>query len=78
MLYEVITQVKKVLNAWSSDMSNYGRMTFGVIVFTEQNDEKIPKTPVITSYSIHYTKLYDQSQKKSFNNIYAQPSHIPF
>ena len=38
-------QVKKVLNAWSSDMSNYGRMTFGVIVFTEQNDEKIPKTP---------------------------------
>jgi len=37
--------VQEVLGSWSDNVKAFGRMTFGVIAYTEDGDEEIPKVP---------------------------------
>ena len=57
MLYEVITEKKKAVEESVSKADKVKEEAVPVIK-TDKNTEK-PLKNVITSYSIHYTKLYD-------------------
>ena len=49
-------------------LASTGKMEEAVKVFTAVIDAD-PSSPVITSYSIHYTKLYDASRKRKDSTL---------
>ena len=75
MLYEVITEGRKALELLAETVDtllsdNFGHLpespslfNFGAELLEELGEEsstaRIGRGPVITSYSIHYTKLYE-------------------
>ena len=63
MLYEVITRIESIARV-------EGALNLAQLGMTED--------PVITSYSIHYTKLYDVAQADRFEDVQvAHPALLP-
>ena len=53
------TVTQKAMDILSEEGLNYKMVNFGSAMFEVANEEGLASDSVITSYSIHYTKLYE-------------------